>query len=117
MRHGDRTPKQKVKFFFSSKVFLDLVKDSDEELVFKKIEQFEMVMTAVREALIVGEEDKACLEQILNILEAKGKQLGTKVQLRPLFDKSDNVLRRIQLIVKWGGLFTHGMFQQTLILL
>jgi hypothetical protein len=38
MRHGDRTPKQKMKFFFKSKPFLDLLEGVTEEVVIKKQE-------------------------------------------------------------------------------
>ena len=94
-----------MKFFFGSPVFLGLVNDNEEEIVYKQAAQFALVMVSIRQAIVEGLEDKASLEQILNILEAKGKLPGTKVQLRPLNDKNG---KRVQLIIKWGGLFTHG---------
>ncbi|KAJ3335018.1 hypothetical protein HDU91_002399, partial [Kappamyces sp. JEL0680] len=108
MRHGDRTPKQKVKFNFDIGLFSPLISDVEEEVVFKQESQFQLVMQCIHTALDEGLEDPAALGQIINILQAKGKLTGTKVQLRPLLDKRDSTYKRVQLIIKWGGLFTHG---------
>lgn len=125
MRHGDRTPKQKVKFSFEASVFRDLLGDTDEEIVLKKEEQFLLVRECIQKALDskTMTESEASLDQILKILEAKGKLAGTKVQLRPLMGRSSslnvhstgslstgNSCRMVQIIIKWGGLFTHGGF-------
>jgi inositol hexakisphosphate/diphosphoinositol-pentakisphosphate kinase len=109
MRHGDRTPKQKVKFTFNADLFGELIGDGDEEIVFKQEAQFQKVMKCINRALEGNQEDdRASLEQIINILSAKGKLPGTKVQLRPLIDKKTKRIPTIQLIIKWGGLFTHA---------
>lgn len=118
LRHGDRTPKQKLKFTFTSDTFLDLVKGYSEELVLKKPEQVEVVILAVKKAIAEGLEDPTSLLELLKILDDKGEVSGTKVQLRPNFMKEINVnssdsninrkLDKMQIIVKWGGVLTHG---------
>ncbi|KAI8895233.1 histidine phosphatase superfamily-domain-containing protein [Globomyces pollinis-pini] len=108
MRHGDRTPKQKVKYTFASEPFMKLVRTSEEEIVYKKAEQFEIVINTIKEAIKNQTENLQQLDQIYNILEAKGKLEGTKVQLRPLFSKNPKTLDKMQLIIKWGGVFTHA---------
>lgn len=170
MRHGDRTPKQKVKFTFSAALFSGLIGEAPmEEIVYKKPEQFLKVQKCIQLALdeIAGcsgggggvvnrfgveEADCASLQQILKILEAKGTLAGTKVQLRPLFDRSSTFslgggvggggaarvypfpppahtmttnaangggtpgltkMKMVQIIIKWGGLFTHGGFHHS----
>ena len=108
MRHADRTPKQKLKFTFKSELFLDLVRGSDEEIVLKKPEQVKAIFEAVQEAIKQDIEDPQGLQQLSKILDDKGDLAGTKVQLRPYFSKTDNTLEKMQVIVKWGGLLTHG---------
>jgi len=109
MRHADRTPKQKVKFTFKSDTFLDLVRGSDEEIVLKKPEQVKRVYAAVQVAIGERLEDPLILEQLSKILDEKGELSGSKVQLRPYYTKGDSsVLEKMQIIVKWGGLLTHG---------
>ena len=147
-----------------------------EEIVYKKPEQFLKVQKCIQLALDevagggvggggvggggplnrfgVEESDCASLRQILKILEAKGTLAGTKVQLRPLFDRSSTLslggggggggdgatrvypfpppahtmttnaansggtpglvkMKMVQIIIKWGGLFTHGGFHHS----
>jgi inositol hexakisphosphate/diphosphoinositol-pentakisphosphate kinase len=105
MRHGDRTPKQKMKFYFKSKPFLDLLNGATEEVVIKKQENLQKVLIACQEA--AGLEDPTFLEQLQMILEAKSAFPGTKVQIKPSFNKTDNTLEKVQCIVKWGGEFTY----------
>ncbi|KAL2913047.1 inositol hexakisphosphate and diphosphoinositol-pentakisphosphate kinase [Polyrhizophydium stewartii] len=113
MRHGDRTPKQKIKFTFKSQTFLDLLSGSEEEIVFKKTEQLKRVAEVVREAIKEGKEDPASLKQLEIILDAKAAVTGTKVQIKPGFSKEDGSLTKIQMVVKWGGVFTHGGLHQS----
>ncbi|EGF81043.1 hypothetical protein BATDEDRAFT_35026 [Batrachochytrium dendrobatidis JAM81] len=113
LRHGDRTPKQKIKFTFKSKNFLQLLKGSLEEVVLKKADQLLEVADCVRRGIDENVEDQASLQQLIRILDAKATMIGTKVQLKPGFSKSDGSLEKIQLIVKWGGVFTHGGLHQS----
>ncbi|KAI9193097.1 histidine phosphatase superfamily-domain-containing protein [Polychytrium aggregatum] len=109
LRHGDRTPKQKLKFSFKSKHFLDLLNGGEEEVALKKPEQLKIVGEACQMALKEGLDDQTSLEQLNMILSAKGELAGTKVQVKPSFSKKEpRTLEKVQLIVKWGGEFTHG---------
>ncbi|KAJ3070146.1 hypothetical protein HK102_006746, partial [Quaeritorhiza haematococci] len=109
LRHGDRTPKQKMKFSFRSKPFLDLLNGGDEEVVLKKPHQLQRVVEAVKKAVADKCEDSAALDQLTMILDAKSQMAGTKVQIKPSFNKADKTtLEKVQLVVKWGGEFTHG---------
>ncbi|KAI9034355.1 histidine phosphatase superfamily-domain-containing protein [Hyaloraphidium curvatum] len=106
LRHGDRTPKQKVKFIFRSAPFLRLLKGSEEELILKKPEELAEVSTAIEEAAEL--EDSASLAQLRFIMEKKGPLPGTKIQIKPSFKKKTRILDKIQLIAKWGGEYTHA---------
>ncbi|KAJ3309304.1 hypothetical protein HDV04_006246 [Boothiomyces sp. JEL0838] len=113
MRHADRTPKQKVKFFFETQPFLDLVKGCEDELVYKTMDKFKIVMDTVKYCIENSIGDVDALKQIDNILEHKGKLSGTKIQLRSIFEKGTKNLKKMQLIIKWGGLFTHAGYLQS----
>ncbi|TPX39866.1 hypothetical protein SeMB42_g06213 [Synchytrium endobioticum] len=109
LRHGDRTPKQKMKFSFKSPPLVALLNGGDDEVVLKKPAQVRRVREACYEAIEAGIDDPIALEQMKQVLEAKGDLPETKVQIRPTYKKSDKkVLDKLQLIVKWGGEFTHG---------
>ncbi|KAJ3343154.1 hypothetical protein HDU93_009704 [Gonapodya sp. JEL0774] len=108
LRHADRTPKQKLKFSFRSKPFMDMLHGSEEEVVLKKPEELKEVIEAARVALKDGLEDAALLEQLLMVMEKKGEMPGTKIQVKPNFGKKSKVLEKVQLVVKWGGEFTHA---------
>jgi hypothetical protein len=113
MRHGDRTPKQKVKHTFESPTMIALVNGSTDELVFKSYEKFEFIVHAIEKAMQNNEEDISAMQHVLNVIEAKGHLSGTKVQLRPIVSKSTRQITKVQFILKWGGLFTHGGFSQS----
>ncbi|RKO90183.1 histidine phosphatase superfamily-domain-containing protein [Blyttiomyces helicus] len=108
LRHGDRTPKQKVKFIFRSKPFMSLLNGGADEVVLKKPEQLRVISAACVEAAAGDLEDSASLDQLQMILDAKADLPGTKAQIKPSFNKVDRTLEKMQLIVKWGGEFTHG---------
>ena len=57
-------------------------------------------------------ENEQKLDAILEILNKKSEMPGTKVQLKPSFDRQSGNLVKIQLIVKWGGEFTHAGLHQ-----
>ncbi|KAJ3211681.1 hypothetical protein HDU67_004360, partial [Dinochytrium kinnereticum] len=106
LRHGDRTPKQKAKFNFKSKPFMDLLQ-SDEEVVLKN-DNIQRVVVACNEAVRLQLEESAPLQSLRAILDLKADLPGTKIQVKPSFNKIDKSLQKVQLIVKWGGEFTHG---------
>lgn len=118
---ADRTPKQKQKFRFSnSGLFVDLLGGKTEELVLKKPQQLEKLLTVAYQCKGIGGTEARELQHLIQILEMKGEKAGTKVQIRPSFSGVPPCISSIQLIVvylcltiishssvqKWGGLFT-----------
>ncbi|KAJ3402557.1 hypothetical protein HDV05_008386, partial [Chytridiales sp. JEL 0842] len=104
LRHGDRTPKQKAK------AFMKLLNGGEEEVVLKN-EKLSIISDACNVALQEQIEDVQSLESLRAILDLKSTLPGTKIQVKPSFNKADkSILEKVQLVVKWGGLleFTHG---------
>ena len=66
------------------------------------------VLNACIAASQEGIEDSTSLQQLEMILQAKSPLPGTKVQIKPVFNKTDLSLEKVQCIVKWGGEFTHS---------
>lgn len=87
IRHADRTPKQKFKFTFHTKPFVDLLKGHREEVLLVGEAALKSVQEAVQQALREGEEDQTKLRTLSNALEKKGSWPGTKVQIKPMFRK------------------------------
>lgn len=103
-RHGDRTPKEKLKMAIMEKPFIDLLEGSKREVVFRQKHQLESVMRALDQCLENPKpEDEQKLRALKEVLEKKHDLLGTKVQLKPKFDKESHQLIKLQVIVKWGG--------------
>ena len=107
-RHGDRTPKQKLKFYVSSEPFVNLLNGSIEEVLLKKSADLRLVIAAAEKAKAEGSEDVEKMDQLIVVLEKKNEYPGTKVQIKPSFSKVDGLLDRMLVIVKWGGEFTHA---------
>ncbi|KAI9836042.1 MAG: hypothetical protein M1819_001653 [Sarea resinae] len=87
IRHADRTPKQKFKFTFHTKPFVDLLKGHQEEVLLVGEAALGSVMDAVDEALNEGIEDPEKLRLLRTSLARKGGWPGTKVQIKPMFRK------------------------------
>ncbi|KAI5242389.1 hypothetical protein E4T43_04828 [Aureobasidium subglaciale] len=87
IRHADRTPKQKFKFTFHTKPFVDLLKGHREEVLLVGEAALKSVQEAVQQALREGEEDQTKLRTLSNALDKKGSWPGTKVQIKPMFRK------------------------------
>ncbi|CAJ2651429.1 unnamed protein product [Trifolium pratense] len=88
IRHADRTPKQKLKFTFHTKPFIELLKGHQEEVLLTGQAALGSVMAAVETALREGIEDPEKLRNLKNILVKKGGWIGTKVQIKPMFRRN-----------------------------
>ncbi|GAA5920585.1 hypothetical protein JCM1841_001453 [Sporobolomyces salmonicolor] len=110
-RHGDRTPKCKLKFNFKGKdswtvPFIKLLQGRTIEIILRDPDQLQYIADAAEEASTLPEADLEQLEQLKKIIEKKKGTIGTKAQLKPTF--SGEVCEKVAVIVKWGGEFTHA---------
>ncbi|KAF1836179.1 hypothetical protein BDW02DRAFT_567222 [Decorospora gaudefroyi] len=87
IRHADRTPKQKFKYTFHSKPFVDLLKGHQAEVLLIGEAALQSVSDAVKLALDEGLEDTKKLRELQLYLNKKGQWPGTKVQIKPMFRK------------------------------
>ncbi|KAF2196498.1 hypothetical protein GQ43DRAFT_254554 [Delitschia confertaspora ATCC 74209] len=87
VRHADRTPKQKFKYTFHSKPFVDLLKGHQEEVLLIGEAALHSVSEAVKQAMQEGVEDPKKLRELQICLNKKGGSAGTKVQIKPMFRK------------------------------
>lgn len=87
IRHADRTPKQKYKFTFHTKPFIELLKGHQEEVLLTGALALDSVIDAVDLAMQEGVEDRTKLKTLRNVLVKKGGWAGTKVQIKPMFRK------------------------------
>jgi inositol hexakisphosphate/diphosphoinositol-pentakisphosphate kinase len=85
IRHADRTPKQKFKFTFHTKPFVDLLKGHQEEVLLIGEPALDSVLDAVKMAFEEGVEDVDKLKLLRSSLIKKGGWAGTKVQIKPMF--------------------------------
>ncbi|XP_063066207.1 inositol hexakisphosphate and diphosphoinositol-pentakisphosphate kinase 2 isoform X9 [Engraulis encrasicolus] len=130
IRHGDRTPKQKMKMEVRHQRFFDLFEKCDGyksgKLKLKKPKQLQEVLDIARQLLVeLGqnndseiEESKAKLEQLKTVLEMYGHFSGInrKVQLTylphgcPKTSSEEEDVQRddpsLLLVLKWGGELT-----------
>ncbi|XP_059580947.1 inositol hexakisphosphate and diphosphoinositol-pentakisphosphate kinase 2 isoform X2 [Alligator mississippiensis] len=130
IRHGDRTPKQKMKMEVKHQKFFDLFEKCDGyksgKLKLKKPKQLQEVLDIARQLLVeLGqnndseiEESKAKLEQLKTVLEMYGHFSGInrKVQLTylphgcPKTSSEEEDSKRnepsLLLVLKWGGELT-----------
>ncbi|PWN46228.1 putative VIP1-actin cytoskeleton organization and biogenesis-related protein [Ceraceosorus guamensis] len=113
-RHGDRTPKQKLKRSFKPKdawaaPLLALLQGRKEEIILRS--NLDMVSKAATEAMQLPGAKKHDLTLVIGAIERKQDLPGTKVQMKPSFDTDGN-LEKMQLIIKWGGEFSHAARHQ-----
>ncbi|CEJ01364.1 Putative Inositol pyrophosphate synthase [Rhizopus microsporus] len=112
-RHADRTPKNKHKISLIAQPFVELLGGSTQEVVFRQKHQLQLVLNAINKCLELKLEQESKLLALKEILERKCELPGTKVQVKPIFDKESNKLRKLQVNVKWGGEFTHAGLHQS----
>ncbi|KAF9917064.1 hypothetical protein BX616_002043 [Lobosporangium transversale] len=115
-RHADRTPKQKMKFTFSSAPFRELLNGGGEEVIIRNAKDLKLVCAAAEQAMEEGLEDSSRLMLLKNILDKKSNLPGTKVQVKPTITKDEegnSKSVKLQIIVKWGGEFTHAAKYQS----
>ncbi|GJJ70865.1 inositol-hexakisphosphate/diphosphoinositol-pentakisphosphate 1-kinase [Entomortierella parvispora] len=115
-RHADRTPKQKMKFSFSSAPFRELLNGGGEEVIIRQARDLKLVSAAAEQAMEEGLEDTKKLMLLKNILDKKSNLPGTKVQVKPSISKDEagNFKSvKLKIIVKWGGEFTHAAKYQS----
>ncbi|SCV72227.1 BQ2448_4921 [Microbotryum intermedium] len=111
-RHGDRTPKCKLKFTFKgsqpwTQPFITLLQGRTNEIILREPDQLQYIADAAEEASSLEGADKEQLEQLRKIIEKKKNANGTKAQLKPAF-KDDGTCEKVAIVVKWGGEFTHA---------
>ncbi|KAK7537628.1 histidine phosphatase superfamily-domain-containing protein [Phyllosticta citricarpa] len=87
IRHADRTPKQKIKYSFHTKPFIELLKGHQEEVLLTGEAALQSVQDAVSRAFEEGEEDHEKLSSLRNALNKRIGWPGTKVQIKPMFRK------------------------------
>ncbi|KAF1842460.1 uncharacterized protein K460DRAFT_293494 [Cucurbitaria berberidis CBS 394.84] len=87
IRHADRTPKQKFKYTFHSKPFVNLLKGHQAEVLLIGEAALQSVSDAVKVAIDEGLEDLKKLRELQLYLNKKGAWPGTKVQIKPMFRK------------------------------
>jgi len=87
IRHADRTPKQKFKYTFHTKPFVDLLKGHQAEVLLIGEIALQSVSDAVKLAMAEGLEDAKKLRELQLYLSKKGGWPGTKVQIKPMFRK------------------------------
>jgi hypothetical protein len=112
-RHGDRTPKQKLKRSFKAKdswtaPLIDLLQGRREEIILRQ--QLDLVSTAAEEARKLEGAHTEDLDLVIDVINRKKAMPGTKVQMKPAF--KDGKLDKMTLIVKWGGEFSHAARHQ-----
>ncbi|KWU46984.1 inositol pyrophosphate synthase [Rhodotorula sp. JG-1b] len=105
-RHGDRTPKCKLKFKFKGKEewtspFIALLQGRTTEIILRDPVQLQYVADAAEAAALLPGADLEQLEQLRKIIDKKKSTIGTKVQLKPSF--TDGVCETLAIVVKWGG--------------
>lgn len=136
-RHGDRTPKQKMKMKVRDERFLEFFKhefDKTKEIIIKKAISLQKILDIARKIILELNKDASFdsdedhdnnlskLYQLVSVLEKGGhfEEINRKIQIKPLkrifiVDDQNACTEKVTealFIVKWGGELTHsGEFQ------
>lgn len=98
-----------------SKPFIDLLQGRQDEIILRADEQLQYIADAADTALCMEGCDEDMLRSLKKILEKKIGIAGTKAQLKPSFStdaEGNSFCEKLNIIVKWGGEFTHaGRYQ------
>jgi hypothetical protein len=110
-RHGDRTPKQKLKMTVRHAAFFELLPTDygGEDVIIREkallVKAFNISDRVLKETSR-EDEDYVRLQQLVEVLGKKMRVLGTKLQLRKI--RTNDPHPSMLLIIKWGGDFTHA---------
>lgn len=113
-RHGDRTPKQKLKRSFKcgeawTEPVIALLQGHRQEIILRQ--QLGLVCEALSRAMELPGAPVSELQLLTEVIERKKDFPGTKIQMKPSFDENGE-LKKMQLIIKWGGEFSHAALHQ-----
>lgn len=112
-RHGDRTPKQKIKRSYKTRdawtaPLVELMHGCREEIILRS--HFDVVLHALDKAKQLDGADAHDLSFVSDIIQRKMSFPGTKIQLKPSYHHDK--LEKVQLVIKWGGEFSHAAIHQ-----
>ena len=112
-RHGDRTPKQKIKRSYKTRdawtaPLVELMHGCREEIILRS--HFDVVLHALDKAKELDGADAHDLSFVSDIIQRKMSFPGTKIQLKPSYHHDQ--LEKVQLVIKWGGEFSHAAIHQ-----
>ena len=112
-RHGDRTPKQKIKRSYKTRdawtaPLVELMHGCREEIILRS--HFDVVLHALDKAKELDGADVHDLSFVTDIIQRKMSFPGTKIQLKPSYHHDQ--LEKVQLVIKWGGEFSHAAIHQ-----
>lgn len=112
-RHGDRTPKQKIKRSYKTRdawtaPLVELMHGCREEIILRS--HFDVVLHALDKAKQLDGADAHDLSFVSDIIQRKMSFPGTKIQLKPSYHHDQ--LEKVQLVIKWGGEFSHAAIHQ-----
>lgn len=96
----------------STKPFIDLLQGRKDEIILRKEDQLHYICDAADISLLYPDADFDKLHQLKQILLKKIGYGGTKAQIKPTWGP-DGKCEKINIVVKWGGEFTHAARYQS----
>lgn len=89
---------------------IELLQGQREEIILRQ--KLDMVSQAAEKALKLPGANTEDLQLVIQVIQRKKDMPGTKVQMKPNFNKETDELEKMQLIIKWGGEFSHAARHQ-----